>query len=761
MLPGAPRAPRTLCSLTPSRLLLPLTLSLLAIACGEPGGDTRAAWAAGASLLAGGGAFTWTLDAGGNLPPDVVDLDEREPDIERVVVPADGWLPQGPAAANLLKAWDVEPGSRVWEAERVARVRLAGERPLLRHEGRELPRKRMPGVPNLWLDELTGHVFWWRRDGLLTAVGTRAPGEVVLSGVGEPGASTVHSPERVPTLTERGPHPAQVGVGDTTRRAIPVPAPGELASLARPVTATTLHVTACLLPRAFALDADGRLLHRAQHDVPVSIEVAALVDGARTALLEKVLTPTDQGWASFDLDLTRLAGRVASFAFSARPLRDPGSFVPLVAWSDLTFSGGSTSAARGARPHVIVISLDTLRPDRLGLYGHERDTSPHLDAWAGKRAEVFDDALADSNWTLPSTATMITGLATRQHGLLAFPAALGPATPTLAERLSAAGYDTLAITDGGFVGPTFGFDRGFDSLTVDTGLDPDWQPALEHLTARGADRPVFVFLHTYLAHSPWSRDARFAEGAPPYTGPLAGRDLTDDVIDAIERGDLLLDDGDRAEVRRLYDAAVAHMDTVVGAFLERLDARLDAGERLVVVTSDHGELLFEHGHVAHGRTLYDAVLRVPLLVSWPGATPVGRSNVPAAGVDVVPTVLDVLGLPRPPTLPGRSLFGAGTEPVARVGQHAGSARAVVLDGWKLIVPIQGDGPVELYDLRADPGETRDLAQHEPQRVARLRTRLDELVTRYPSLRQSGDSGGLLDPELAAELRALGYLGDDG
>ena len=117
-------------------------------------------------------------------------------------------------------------------------------------------------------------------------------------------------------------------------------------------------------------------------------------------------------------------------------------------------------------------------------------TSPRLDAWAATHAQVFDDALADSNWTLPSTATLLTGLATRQHGLLAFPAALGPTTPTLAERLSAEGYDTLAFTDGGFVGPTFGFDRGFDRFVVDADQVPDWRPALDHLARRGDDRPV-------------------------------------------------------------------------------------------------------------------------------------------------------------------------------------------------------------------------------------------------------------------------------
>lgn len=373
--------------------------------------------------------------------------------------------------------------------------------------------------------------------------------------------------------------------------------------------------------------------------------------------------------------------------------------------------------------------------------------------------------MSDSNWTLPSTATLLTGLSTRQHGLLAFPAALGEHTPTLARTLRAAGYGTLAITEGGFVSPVFGMDEGFERFLVQPAQQGDWSPALQLLDQRGDDQPLFVFLHTYRAHSPWAQDDRFADAEAPYAGPLAKLDLTDDVLGALARGDIPAGEAEQREVNRRYDAAVRRLDAFVGAFLQGLDARVPARDRLVIITSDHGEHLFQHGHIAHGHSLFDAVLRVPLLISWPGGEPRAVSLAPAAGVDVVPTVLQVLGLPTPEFMPGRGLQAATAASVLRVSQHADQAHAVERAGWKLVTAKHGaesDGGMAraLFQRTSDPGETRNLLEHEPERAAQLARALAAWQAAHPPAQVTEVAEAELDTELLATLRELGYLGAD-
>jgi arylsulfatase A-like enzyme len=197
-------------------------------------------------------------------------------------------------------------------------------------------------------------------------------------------------------------------------------------------------------------------------------------------------------------------------------------------------------------------------------------------------------------------------------------------------------------------------------------------------------------------------------------------------------------------------------------FLQRLDTIVPPSERVVIITSDHGEELFGHGRVQHGDSLFGDVLSVPLIVQYPDRT-YGRVDLaPASGVDVVPTVLDTLGLEVPGELAGRSLREASTDPIARVAQHGSTAHAVQFDGWKLIVgPVAGSNgrpdAVQLYDLHADPGELEDIAQAVPEWVRRLQGMLDESRQLNRPLGPR-PAEGHVDPAVLGDLRMLGVSG---
>ena len=734
--------------------------ALVCFACGC-GRDERAEsskWRAGDSLFDRPGDLTWSLDQGAALPAHVLDSGGTVRRVSRLSLDADDWLERIELDRVTTDTWNIAPDSVMWVAPTVTAVRFGEGHARIVHEARNLPRDPREGATNVWRDDEAGLLFWWRTDGKLAAIGKQPPGNVQVIG---DDTRNDEDPEAPSTLADVGPRVDSLTLGNDTRRAVALPVGSELRFPERLVAGHSLHLSVAVLPRAYTLDGDlnarSRLLTAAQ----VGVGVDAWIDGERQPLLDVTLSAKGATWRSLRVDVSTLVGQHVGFSLRSHIDGRPIDGTAFVAWSDGVFTGGSEHDNRAGRPHVIVISIDTLRADRLGLYGHGRDTTPQLDAWAQANATVFDDSVSDSNYTLPSTATLLTGLATRQHGLLGHPAALRAATPTLAGHLAAAGYDTLGIVEGGFVKPAFGFHRGFGRMVVAERDSFDWSAALDLLDQRGDDRPVFAFLHTYRVHAPWLIDERFADPEGGDSSELFDLDLTVDLVGEFENKKRVASPADQAEIRRRYDTDVARMDRALGAFLADLDARVDVKDRLVIITSDHGEHLFDHGHVTHGRALYDSVLRVPLLVSWPGAARTGRSDAPAAGVDVVPTVLDVLGLPIDESLAGRSLRDAGAQPTLRVSQHGERTYAARLGGWKLIVSGDEGEHTELYDLASDPGETDDLAQRQPDRVASLKRLLDGWLARHLPIGRSESGGTALDPDVAADLRALGYLGDDG
>jgi arylsulfatase A-like enzyme len=424
----------------------------------------------------------------------------------------------------------------------------------------------------------------------------------------------------------------------------------------------------------------------------------------------------------------------------------------------------------------VLVVVDTLRADHLGLYGAARDRTPELDRW-GARGAVFERAFAPSSWTLPSVASLLTGLYPQAHGAgrYAVPArpgraarrantGLGAGVPTLAELLAQRGYRTGGFVTNTFLRDAFGFARGFAHFDAASHRGAAARPAaamvdagLAWLDAQG-EAPFLLFLHLMDPHLPYAP-------APPARGRFAADDAAGRLRVpiphrwAVRDARPPLDAAERAFVAALYAEEVAYVDLQVGRLLDALAARGLFERALVVFAADHGEELWDHGDFEHGHSLYGELLRVPLVFWAPGLAP-RRHAAPVSLVDVLPTLLDALSLPVPEGLDGVSLWptlARGADPPAReIVAHntlrGHDRQALLAWPWKLVVDAEG-GASELYDLAADPGETRDLRAAEPERAAQLLARLRE---RLPAGAPARAREVELDPELRRELRALGY-----
>jgi arylsulfatase A-like enzyme len=417
--------------------------------------------------------------------------------------------------------------------------------------------------------------------------------------------------------------------------------------------------------------------------------------------------------------------------------------------------------------HLVLISLDTLRADHLGLHGYRRDTSAALDRWS-RGALVFEHAIAPSNATVASHHALLQSRAAGR-------ALRGRDTaPTLAEWLREQGFRTAAFTGGGTLSRAAGFARGFDVWDEDNpALAQGLPKALRFLdeVAQG-DARSFLFLHCFDVHLPYDPpapfDRRFASA--DYRGKVSGpatlpllRGVRRIFEQAHRASPPELDAADRAAVVDLYDGEIANMDSLLAQLLHRLDAP-DLRERaLVVILSDHGEEFWEHGSVLHAHTLYQELLHVPLVIRAPAeAGAPQRIAQRVSLLDVVPTALELLGVPAPPGLEGRSLrpllaSAAAPRPVFAEG-FAFDARlqAVLAGDWKAIRDL-GSGKLALYDLRADPGETRDVAAEHAEEVARMRSLLNAALGAAPAPQSPMPLPERVEPATEERLRALGYI----
>jgi arylsulfatase A-like enzyme len=420
-----------------------------------------------------------------------------------------------------------------------------------------------------------------------------------------------------------------------------------------------------------------------------------------------------------------------------------------------------------ARPSVVLVSIDTLRADHLGLYGYWRDTSPTLDRLA-EESVVFERAFAPAAWTLISHMTMLTGLYPNQHGVVAAEWALARETPLLAERLREAGYRTVGLYFEGWIHARHGFDRGFDVFRAHVDAEEAGEHLAEELAALDGGRPLFLFLHLFDVHSgPLSTEpGPIYDCPPPYDElflPGAAALLPD-----VPEGELWQTKGPLpAEALQgltaLYDGGIRYVDDLLEGWFDALRAAGHFDEALVVVTSDHGESLGQRGTGIrdHGGA-YQEGLRVPLVVRPPGGVPGGRRvDATVHLADVVPTVLAEVGLPPSAQLPGLSLLGPQPDERTVYGLSPPSFEVVVRWPNKYVRLVTQERSIRV-DLAGDPeelvGEPLDDREYVELRDAALAEIGEGNAFPAPVAVDDAD----VDPEeLERRLAELGYGGEDG
>lgn len=459
-----------------------------------------------------------------------------------------------------------------------------------------------------------------------------------------------------------------------------------------------------------------------------------------------------------------------------------------------------------SRLSAILIVLDTARRDRFGCYGYRDGTTPHLDAFA-EESLVFEHMISTAPWTVPSHASFFTGLYPREHGADNPTPRIQTAVPTLASHLAAHGYATICVTNNALINRTTGLAEGFENVvtrpllqttsrlrrrveyvlgTRDSGAEATNQTVMRLLPE--VRRPFFLFLNYLECHWPYvpTRGFELRFTPPSYTW-LRSMQTRLEVrrITLMEKVGTLLARGDYDGLRllgRLYDAEVALVDDRVGRLLAwlRRAGRLD--DTVVIVTSDHGEMLGEGGQAMHQGSLHEHLIHLPFIARVPGRRG-GRMSALAQTTDVFASLCRLLDVPVPSHLEQRAfasdpLNGSGTREYAFAEwAHWGDARlpsfkrrspsydfsqyprgveAVQDRRYKLVV-ARDTGGERLYDVIADPDETTDLLSARPDDAARLRGVLQQWRETFP--RAAAARAFTPDEEARVErhLRGLGYM----
>lgn len=427
-------------------------------------------------------------------------------------------------------------------------------------------------------------------------------------------------------------------------------------------------------------------------------------------------------------------------------------------------------------PNIIIYMVDTLRADRLGVYGRPGNPSPRVDDFAAE-AVVFANAQAQSPWTRASVASVFTGLWPQVHGAQDDEDKLVDSALTLAERLQSLGYQTAGITGNGNAHGPFGFAQGFDHFKYLANLRPGdplansediHEAVLTWLELRTAEQPFLLYVHTIDPHAPYAPPERHRARWAPNVD-----DLSIGTVEAIgELSRLSQAEAERraAELLALYDAEVSYNDESFGRLLDELQRRSLYEESLVIFLSDHGEEFFDHGGWSHGKTLHSEMLDVPLIVKLPGGLGGGKVVAEVAEhVDLLPTIIDLVTGESPPGTQGRSLLstilsdapggGAGDLAVSNVALRGIEATSLIDGDWKLILSSDSGKArfPALYSRSEDSTESKNLAPEMEVLARFLASRLAEI---------EGATGSSLGKEAISqeellkveeELRALGYL----
>lgn len=448
-----------------------------------------------------------------------------------------------------------------------------------------------------------------------------------------------------------------------------------------------------------------------------------------------------------------------------------------------------------APPNVLLISIDMLRPDHLSCYGYAKTTSPNIDRMAAEGV-LFENHISSSSWTLPAHAAMFTSLPDSLHGCTDTDKRLCERAVTLAQRFASSGYATAGFFSGPYLHPAFGLGRGFQTYVdccsnkeeLDSEPPSKWAmdedamkkshqdvtsprvfAAVQGWLAKREEKPFFMFVHLWDTHfdfvPPPPYDKQFD---PDYTGKITGEGFFfNPAINA------QMDKRDLDHILALYDGEIAWTDSFVGKIRDELSKAGLLENTVIAITSDHGTEFFEHGDKGHRKTLFDEVIRIPLVLRYPAKLPRQmRVEEQSRMIDLGPTLLALAGAQPPTDMMGESLRDyvekkpdvRHRRAVSELQSVGRNMRAVRTLPWKFIDDI-GRDTFYYYDLKTDAGEQKRLHEPESEQCKKLQNgyleeakAMEDFIAHHADTCIGESSASSPPADVMRQLRQNGYVG---